>query len=535
MNKRNQSSAALKVLQHCGVSKRPFTLAELEELLSILPGQKSLDQAGMPNDMYAVISDCCGLAFVDEEEETVHYVHVSLRNHLFAQDSLEKNQFVKADLDRDLGVLCMTYLSFNDFKRHLERVSKGSGVRVDPLEIGIASEDRSLSRSSKLARKLFRYRPHDRRPSIADLQRMLKVASNETSEESTWARPRYNFLKYAQVHWLFHLTQLEASGQPQIWQLFCRCAYDADLTLADRPWQKNAQNLGSADSAALAKAMIEWACDHGHPPLFRAFLQSKHWSKGNAAEILIHFADKPDIIGFFLKCTSTSTDTLSDALIVAAARGCSPGAMLLLSSGARINAGFHAFQMHEVKKIGIMRFDDGVFLRVGSTALHAAAEFGHLEVVERLISSGAYVDEMHPASRRSYDRRSPAPFSPRDQTALQLKAKHFAVEHNMMGWQGVDGHQDVVKEHFKRNGWTSLCFAAANGHTDIVDVLLKNGANVTYATKKQVVFESAMDIVRKKRLLSVLGNLENAENYSDGLECSSGERRITSRDVSESC
>lgn len=41
--------------------------------------------------MEALVADCCGLAFVDEEDVTVHHVHHSLRDYLFASAVTRKN------------------------------------------------------------------------------------------------------------------------------------------------------------------------------------------------------------------------------------------------------------------------------------------------------------------------------------------------------------------------------------------------------------------------------------------------------------
>jgi hypothetical protein len=59
----NNARQAIKILQFCGVSKRPLTVDKLREVLSVEPGEKRL-----PNDMECVLLGCGCLTFVDEEE-----------------------------------------------------------------------------------------------------------------------------------------------------------------------------------------------------------------------------------------------------------------------------------------------------------------------------------------------------------------------------------------------------------------------------------------------------------------------------------
>jgi hypothetical protein len=79
----NSARQAIKILQFCGVAKRPLTVDELREVLSVELGQKSLDWSKLPNNIDRILVDCGGLTFVDEEENTVHYVHHSVKQHLF--------------------------------------------------------------------------------------------------------------------------------------------------------------------------------------------------------------------------------------------------------------------------------------------------------------------------------------------------------------------------------------------------------------------------------------------------------------------
>ncbi|OJJ45045.1 hypothetical protein ASPZODRAFT_17959 [Penicilliopsis zonata CBS 506.65] len=117
IQKQKAAKQAIKMLQFCGVAKRPLTAMEYREALSLEPYQKSLDRSRFPNDMNQIISDCCGLVFMDEEASTVQYVHHSIKQHLFSLASEHSATFVATTLDQHFGLLCMTYLDLTNFKQ----------------------------------------------------------------------------------------------------------------------------------------------------------------------------------------------------------------------------------------------------------------------------------------------------------------------------------------------------------------------------------------------------------------------------------
>src|SRR5277367_6391864 len=55
---RNRGERAIKVLQFCSVAKRPLTVQELREAITVEHGQKLLDIRSLSNDMDRVLADC---------------------------------------------------------------------------------------------------------------------------------------------------------------------------------------------------------------------------------------------------------------------------------------------------------------------------------------------------------------------------------------------------------------------------------------------------------------------------------------------
>lgn len=124
VRKRLAARESLKALQFWGVVKRTLNIMEYRESLSISSGQKSLDRASFANDMDRIILDCCGLVSVDEEDNTLHYVHHSVKQHLFTERK-HSEDFNVSTLDLLLVLLCMTHLDYSDFRRQLVSFKKG--------------------------------------------------------------------------------------------------------------------------------------------------------------------------------------------------------------------------------------------------------------------------------------------------------------------------------------------------------------------------------------------------------------------------
>ena len=116
----------------------------------------------------------------------------------------------------------------------------------------------------------------------------------------------------------------------------------------------------------------------------------------------------------------------------------------------------------------------------GHTALMATAEYGHVEAAKLLIKSGANVDATKP-----------------DQTtALMIAARNgnFKIAEIVL-----DGGVDVNRGG---GGETALSLAVWQGNASVVELLVKNGAEVTYMVLKRA---------REKNHHVIIRLLENAE------------------------
>lgn len=110
----------------------------------------------------------------------------------------------------------------------------------------------------------------------------------------------------------------------------------------------------------------------------------------------------------------------------------------------------------------------------GHTALMLAAYNGHTEIVRQLLNKGADVNHIDLDGRTSLMYAASGPFAETVRLLLKYDAKLDIVDNG---------------EHF-----TALMFAAAEGHLDVVEVLMKKGAN---ASLKDVDDDTAESFARK--------------------------------------
>ncbi|KAJ5970321.1 uncharacterized protein N7479_000239 [Penicillium vulpinum] len=433
---------AIATLQFCGVLKRSLTVMEYQEALSLSPGQTTLDSQKFPNDMDKVIRNCCGLIFVDEEDSTVHYVHHSVKQHLFNTYHSSSEEFDTKKLDQHLGLLCMTYLDFNTFKRQISKVAEGSNTPITPVQLGITPIYRSRNDTGRIAMKLLLYRRNLQHLSARELERKSRELLDdlESSGLDKDLHRNFQFLNYARSYWIYHVADLDPDHQT--WKLFSRCV-DGDIILAHRPWESTHQTDGERNDMSRA---VQWLLAEGHFTLF--VYHTKHQSnlltEQTKREIIQNsrIQDRGRFIDLIIQQSNNSLETLHHALYYASREGFLASVKALLQTELDVNARVY-----------------------NRTALQVAAEAGHLEVVERLLNANA---DVNAAAAAGYEGR----------TALQAAAGagHLAVVERLL-----QADADVHAAATKNEGRTALQAAAGGGHLAVVERLLQADADVNTA------------------------------------------------------
>ncbi|KAK5201642.1 E3 ubiquitin-protein ligase mib1, partial [Exophiala xenobiotica] len=258
------SKDVLKLLQFCGILKRSLTVEEFRELLSFTTNQRARDIGQMIHDVGEIVAETGGLVYIDEEEQTVHYVHQSVKNHLFGR-SPHRDGFCTTELDLHLGFLILIYLNFNDFKRSLVKVDSGSTTSFRPVDIAVSSVSGSNSQVLRTAaRKLLRNRQNLQSLKGKDLERKIRDTVGTGDLSTNQLESQYPFLEYAKSYWLDHLEEIEPESDARIWRLFDTLV-KGENGLISTPW--NAGRVVSRVAYEKTKQTLEWALSNQKPAL----------------------------------------------------------------------------------------------------------------------------------------------------------------------------------------------------------------------------------------------------------------------------
>jgi hypothetical protein len=115
---------ALRVLSWITCAKRPLTRIELQHALAIEAGESELGGDNL-QDIEEIVSLCAGLATIDQEGDIIRLVHYTAQEYF---EQIQNSLFPNAQ--KDIAVVCITYLSFNAFETGFCLTNKEFEVRL---------------------------------------------------------------------------------------------------------------------------------------------------------------------------------------------------------------------------------------------------------------------------------------------------------------------------------------------------------------------------------------------------------------------
>ncbi len=480
--------------------QRPLTLAELREVLYIEPCQPAFRNDRLVNNISKLVSWCGNLVTVDEEDESVQFAHHTVKQYLCAQGGYSGTAFLTmslAEASHAVGEVCVTYLSFSDFERQLARQPRRPGaqshVAVTPTQLAEASVTGNLkpgvSATISAMRRLLgppAQQHHDKQQEERDQlsEKKLDVLTLLVSapgsggggrpaselERSHALHQQYAFLAYAEAFWLHHTTDFtpRASLTWKLWvKLVGREEHAGYPSLAI---SRSTDSNSAAAAAALADNADNNASVGGtkHDPLVDCILRLNHRA------LVLHLlqtdahptafdprkvallrgaagAGWHEIVGMLLSAAGFTAVQKGGAFVLAIKGGHAAVAERLLDAGVDIDCEYGGFGRR--------------------TALQAAAEAGHAELVRLLLRKGALVDARQPGTTRI-----------NAGTALQLAAARGDVD---MVEMLLAAGADVDAPPAPHGGRTALQAAAEGGHLTVLQLLLGADADVNAAPAYQ--------------------------------------------------
>ncbi|KAK8143495.1 hypothetical protein G3M48_007169 [Beauveria asiatica] len=426
-----------RTFRWAAVAKRPLTLDELREAVSIDVGQKHSRPERLPHNMNRILLWCENLLHLTEEEPArVQFAHASVRDFVTRAVLSQQLFSFHVDLketDRFVGEICVTYLHFSDFTTTIGR--RQQPLQLDPVRLAVTAlgREKNMARISEVVTH-FASRRHKTMVD-PDLGRVEATYGKTQKTDKETLQNSHPFLQYAATHWVTHTVHFEKE-QCGVWDLWLLLVSGCS-SLAEIPWRE----ILSKQSE---EGLLVWSHKTHHYALLYhelSGMRQHEWSEViHLTEISAAQGDSK-AIAIFLQTRTLPSYCLHTLLRKASEGGHIKVVDQLLGAGADANTAADEYG--------------------GQTALQAACGGGHLGVVERLLSAGAVVNTA--ATRFS------------GQTALQAASGggHLHVVNCLLS-AGAD--VNAIAADFE--GLTALQAASKSGHIEVVDRLLFSRADV---------------------------------------------------------
>lgn len=198
---------------------------------------------------------CHGLAMLDEMDDVLQFTHSSIKDFLCGpaahRDVLSGFQFQLKEANREMGVICVTYLNFIDFETQLIKTPKQSD-KLDP--IAMANQVLGLGTSSTVMSKVAGL--VIRKASCHTISSSLVSSRGDTNTKAQTPETTYHFLQYASAFWLAHTPDLSET-QPEIWHLW-KLLVEGHKSIVELPWGETPARFwdGSIDQVSIRRFML---------------------------------------------------------------------------------------------------------------------------------------------------------------------------------------------------------------------------------------------------------------------------------------
>ncbi|KAN0070782.1 ankyrin [Elaphomyces granulatus] len=481
---------ARKAFQWVAFARRPLTMSEIEEAITITIDQRVWKAPSIKLTLSRLCKICGNLVDFDESKGTISLAHHTVFDFLFRSSelaSIADFRITDPETQCYMAEICITYLGFEDFRKSLARTIDTRNL--ENLSRPIELLTTTLPGLSWLpATFLSAGNRHGVRNAPFDLANTMR--REISAHQPAIISPSFQLLEYCRTYWHDHSRFLPLDNQKL--NSLKAIMLERNLPFDHKPWD----SLSDVESLPHWK-MFSWAVRQAHTLVLHIWRDivpeneavnywKRLWSRDGG--MLFSYAcssgslEQIDIIlQAYKRDTSImgpSPNDLSRGMVDAASLGHIDIVERLLQEKADVNytptydSGRTALQaaaegghLAVVERLLQEKADvNAVPARYGITALQAAAEGGHLAMVERLLQEKADVNA--------------APTGIRGRTALQAAAEggHLAVVERLLQEKA-----DVNAAFCSDGGRTALQAAARGGHLAVVERLLQEKADINAA------------------------------------------------------
>ncbi|PSN72739.1 hypothetical protein BS50DRAFT_616287 [Corynespora cassiicola Philippines] len=229
-------SMASKAFRWIACARRPLSLPELEEAVGIDKTDTFLRADNIArNTGSRLISACGNLLTCDESSGIVTFVHRSVLQFLRMEprEAYEKYHhqihFNITEADREIGEICIAYLSFSDFETQIATLP------------GTAQLDRSYAEGlvqgsvKQIFGTALKFNPFGSRSKSQSSPLTIPLPVSLKASETL--ATKYLLLEYIITHWAFHTRSFDQTDPS--WPVFSDLALSRLLMFEFRPWNEH--------------------------------------------------------------------------------------------------------------------------------------------------------------------------------------------------------------------------------------------------------------------------------------------------------
>ncbi|KAH7183332.1 uncharacterized protein B0J16DRAFT_270224 [Fusarium flagelliforme] len=289
--KRNVAKASLKdykrhhvrIFKFLVSAREPLTAEQLRQAASVTIGQTAWSSDGEINSIYSILKFCGSLVMIDEEEDTVRFIHHSARSFCTEKaNDVTDWPFSDKQANRHMAETLVTFLSYNVFET---TISRNVVPKIDATQIPkkvVLDAVTPFRIGTSFSEKVLRYRSRSK----LDIGPTLASARRHQSQSGD----QFPLLIYATKYWVRHTAHLEDLFSLPEWHSLLRhpsfgidCAYFPD------------QMIGPLRPIKAQYRDLYWALSNGHILTLRYLLMGSRGCQrirnyANLWSLLKHFA-----------------------------------------------------------------------------------------------------------------------------------------------------------------------------------------------------------------------------------------------------
>jgi len=268
-----RESVACRALRWLVCAKRPLSVEELKEAVAFQRTDRFWDASKIPTDGLKLIRACGNLVTLDEDGKTLRLIHYTVHEFLVSEPkdaSLEKFHFSFSDADREVGEICVSYLSFSDFETQIIR--QLPDYRLDAMRTLQSAVDDQISHPdgiTEVAAVMCRSmhwltHSHNERQRKPDINFTDYLPPKKTLPPLL--ETKYRLLDYITEYWLWHTTEFTPNNT-EVWPLLRHLVLENQMAFDFN----HCENLGPSDRPY--QSLFVWAARSNHTALLKLLFE----------------------------------------------------------------------------------------------------------------------------------------------------------------------------------------------------------------------------------------------------------------------